>query len=115
MLTDGAVCDPLPVDVAIQQGSEIILAMAFQLEPRRKMRSLTAVNAHLTTLYTNALLQAQFAFHNLARHAELIPILPGFDGRVTTFDTHHLPAIIEAGRTTAQKQMPYLRRLLAAE
>jgi NTE family protein len=114
LLIDGAAANPLPIDVAIIEGGPpVILAMGFEQATRTRMRSLTAVTAHLNTLYMNNILKAQFAFHNLAHHAEIVPILPDFgDRRISTFDTHHLAAIIEAGTAAAERELPYVKRLL---
>jgi NTE family protein len=112
LLIDGAASNPLPVDVAIREGGQVILAMGFTLATRSRMRSMTAVNAHLNALYMNNLLQAQYAFHNLAHHGEIILIMPEFEKRISTFDAHQLPAIIAEGSRAAESQLPYLRRLL---
>ncbi|HJW91807.1 MAG TPA: patatin-like phospholipase family protein [Anaerolineales bacterium] len=39
LLVDGAVSDPLPVDVAIREGAELIVAMGFDLPVRHRLRS----------------------------------------------------------------------------
>ena len=111
-LTDGAASDPLPVDLAILEGAQVIVAMGFLMEHRRRMRSLTAVQLHLTNVYSNALLSASYAFHNLAHHAELIPIIPEFDGTLSMFDTDRMPYVIEQGERLARDQLPRIERIL---
>lgn len=113
LLTDGAASDPLPVDVAIQEGARIILALGFELPYRARLRSFNAVQNQLNTIYTNNLLRAAHAFHNLAHHAEIISLWPEFDRLVSGFDTKQFPYIIEQGRLAMEAQLPYLRRLLA--
>lgn len=112
-LVDGAVSNPLPVDVAIKEGAEIIAAMGFELPTRRRMRSYTAVTAHFNSLYMNNILKSRFAFYNAVHHAEIIPVLPEFDHPVGTFEIDQIPYIIEAGAQAARKQVPYLHRLLS--
>lgn len=112
-LVDGAVSNPLPVDVAIKEGAEIIAAMGFELPIRRRMHSYTAVTAHFNSLYMNNILKSRYAFYNAVHHAEIIPILPEFDHPVGTFDIDQIPYIIEAGAQAAHKQVPYLQRLLS--
>lgn len=114
LLTDGAVSNPLPVDVAIKEGCDIILAMGFELPYRKRMRSFNAVQTHLNTVYINNILQATFAFYNLAHHAEIITILPDFGRDFGNFETSQLPHIIAQGEKEAEAQVPYLKRLLAA-
>ncbi len=112
LLVDGAVADPLPVDVAIKENAHVIIAMGFELDIRPRLRTMTAVNNHMNTIFMNNILKAQFAFHNLAHHAEIVLILPEFDRRIGTFDTHHLEYIITAGEEVARMELPYIKRLL---
>jgi NTE family protein len=112
LLTDGAVSNPLPVDVAIMEGCNIILAMGFELPYRSRMRSFNAVQSHLNAVYINNILRATYAFYNLAHHAEIIPILPVFEKEIGNFDTGQLPYIIERGQAEAEAQIPYLKKLM---
>jgi NTE family protein len=63
---------------------------------------------------SNNLLRANYAFHNLAHHTEILPIIPQFRERIHLFDTDKIPYVIEEGERAAEQQLPYLRRLLAA-
>lgn len=112
LLMDGAVSDPLPVDVAIKEGCDVILAMGFELDYRKRMRSFNAVQSHLNAVYINNILRAKYAFHNLAHHAEIIPILPTFERKIGNFDGAQLPYIIELGEKEAEAHVPYLRSAL---
>ncbi len=113
LLVDGAVSNPLPVDVAVKEGAEIVLAMGFEVPTRRRMRSYAAVTAHFNSVYQNNMLRTTFAFANLAHHGELIPILPHFTHPIGTFDSDQVPYLIEAGRSETEAALPYIRRLLA--
>jgi NTE family protein len=57
--------------------------------------------------------KSSFAFHSVAHHAEVVPILPEFDRLVGSFDAHLIPHVIEQGARAAEEQLTYLRRLLA--
>ena len=113
MLLDGCLSAPLPVDVAMREGADLILAMGFESPFPRKIRSATRYAFQLSSIATNNLLRANFAFHNLAHHAEILPILPEFDGNVGLFDTHRFAHVIECGERAGEEQLPYLRQLLA--
>ena len=113
LLVDGAVCDPLPIDVAIQQGSDVIAAVGFEMPTRRRMNSYTAVTTHFNSIYMNNILRSTFAFYNAVHHAEIIPILPDFEKAVGTFETGQIPYIIQQGEKAAEKHMPYIRQLVA--
>jgi len=62
----------------------------------------------------NNLFRANFAFHNLAHHSEVIPVVPEFREHIHLFDTEKIPYIIEEGARAMEAQLPYLRRLMTA-
>jgi len=113
LLIDGAASDPLPIDVAIQDGADIIIAMGFPLDYRSRFRSMTAVQEQLNSIYINNILTSTYAFYNLAHHAEIFPIIPEFDGSVSMFDVDKIPYVIERGAQAARKQMRHIKNLLA--
>lgn len=112
LLIDGAASDPLPIDVAIQDGADIIIAMGFPLDYRSRFRSMTAVQEQLNSIYINNILTSTYAFYNLAHHAEIFPVIPEFDSPVSMFDVDKIPDVIERGEQAARKQMPHIKRLL---
>ena len=61
---------------------------------------------------SNNLLKTNFAFHNLAHHSEIIPIIPEFKQRIKLFDTGKIPYIIEEGERAAEAQLSYLKEFL---
>ncbi|MEJ2708532.1 MAG: patatin-like phospholipase family protein [Anaerolineales bacterium] len=113
-LVDGAVSNPLPIDVAIREGAGLIAAMGFELPTRSRMRSYTAVTSHFNSIYMNNILKSRFAFYNAVHHAEIIPILPDFDRPVGGFDGYQVPYLIEKGAQATEERLPYIRRLLAS-
>lgn len=115
LLVDGATTNPLPIDIAIQQGADIIIAMGFELEYRPRMRSMTAVNMHLNNIFINTLLRSNQAFYTLAHHHEILLMIPQFDRPISAFETNHIPYIIEQGSRIAEEELPYLKKLIAAD
>jgi NTE family protein len=111
-LLDGCLSDPLPVDVAIREGADVILAMGFESPYPSRVRSAVRYAFQINSIYTNNLLRANYAFHNLAHHTEIIPVLPEFEGRLGLFDTDRIPYVIQQGERAAEAQLPYLLRLL---
>lgn len=112
ILVDGYLSDPMPVGVAIREGADVILAMGFDSPYQSRIGSLPRFSFQVSSIMSNNLFKANFAFHNLAHHSEVIPIVPDFADRIRLFDTEKIPEIIEEGRRAAEGQMPYLRRLL---
>lgn len=113
-LVDGGLSNPLPIDVAMREGAEIIIAMGFEDPIRPEVGSLAEMLANVTSVTVNRLLRAQLAFHTIAHHAEVVPIVPELSRPVGLRDAHEVPWLVEQGRAAARAQLPYLERLLAA-
>lgn len=113
LLVDGFLSDPLPVGVAIREGAHVIVAMGFESPYQERVTSAGRFAFQLSSIMTNNLLKASFAFHGLAHHSELIAVIPRFSERIRLFDTAKIPRIIEEGEAAMLEQLPYLRRLLA--
>lgn len=112
---DGYMSDPLPVGVAIREGADVIVAMGFDSPYQERISNAGRFAFQVSAILSNNLLKSQFAFHGLAHHAEIIPIIPEFTQRIRLFDTEKIPYIIEEGERAAQAQIPYLTRLLDAQ
>jgi NTE family protein len=113
MLVDGYLTDPMPVGVAIKENANVILAMGFESPYQGKINALMRYTFQISSIMSNNLLKANYAFHALAHHGEVLPILPQFNQRIGLFDTDKIPYIIEAGERAAQEQLPYLKKLLS--
>jgi NTE family protein len=112
LLIDGAASNPLPVDVPIREGVDLILAMGFETPLPGKVKSVSRYAFYLNGLMTNNLLKANFAFHNAVHHAEIIPIFPEFERPIRLFDTDQIPYVIEQGEKAMLEQLGYVKRLL---
>lgn len=111
-LVDGYQSDPLPVGVAIKEGADVIIALGFESPYQEQVTSLMRYNFQISSVTSNNLLKTNFAFHNLAHHSEIIPILPEFKERIKLFDTDKLPYVIEEGERAAEGQLRYIKQLL---
>ena len=112
LLIDGAASNPLPVDVAIREGADIILAMGFQSPPPSRIKSVSRYAFYVNSLITNNLMNANFAFHNAVHHAEILSIFPDFEHSIRLFDTDQIPYVIDQGEKAMREQLDYLKRLL---
>jgi NTE family protein len=112
LLVDGYLSDPLPVGIAIKEGADIILAMGFDAPYQTHINSLARFSFQLSSIMSNNLFQANYAFHNLAHYGEVIPIIPEFRQHVGLFDTEKIPYVVEEGERATEEQLPYLKRLL---
>ncbi len=114
LLIDGAASNPLPVDVAIREGADIILALGFETPLPQRIKSISRYAFYINSLMTNNLLNANFAFHNAVHHAEIIAVFPEFGRPIRLFDTDQIPYVIECGEAAMRAQLDYVKRLLAA-
>lgn len=112
LLVDGYVSDPLPISVAIKHGARVIVAVGFESPMMEEIGSAGRFAMQLSSIMSNNLLRARFAFNSVAHHAEVISIIPEFKRRIRLFDTDKVPYIIDAGADAAREQIGYLRRLL---
>lgn len=115
LLVDGYLADPLPVSVAMKNGSRVIVAVGFESPYQGNIRSAGRFAAQLSAILANNLLKSRLAFQSAVHHSEMILILPEFKQRVGLFDTDKVPYIIEEGEQAALQQLPYLHALLNAE
>jgi len=115
LFVDGFLTDPMPVGVAIKHGANVIVTLGFESPYQRRTTSVLRFAFQLSSIMSNNLLRANYAFHNLAHHTEIIPIIPQFRESIHLFDTHKIPYVIEEGERAAEQQLPYLRRLLEAQ
>ena len=112
LLIDGFLSDPMPIGVAIRQGANVIVAAGFESPYQSSIHSAGRFAFQLSAIMSNNLFKSNYAFHSLAHHSEIIPIIPRFEERVRLFDTDKIPYIIEAGERAAEEQLPYLRALM---
>jgi NTE family protein len=111
-LIDGFQSDPLQIGVAIKEGADIIIAMGFESPYQDEITSLMRYNFQISSVTSNNLLKTNYAFHNLAHHSEIIPILPEFKHKIKLFDTDKLPYVIEEGERAAEEQLTFIKGLL---
>jgi len=113
-MVDGAACDPLPIDIAVREGADIIIAMGFEESLQTGHRSGMDLVMRLQTIVINHLYRSQYAFYSMSHHAEVVPILPDIGFPVGLGDTHRIPELVELGAKSAEREVAYLRRLMAA-
>ena len=115
LFVDGFLTDPMPVGVAIKHGANVIVTLGFESPYQKRTTSVLRFAFQLSSIMSNNLLRANYAFHNLAHHTEILPVIPEFKQAIHLFDTDKIPYVIEEGERAAERQVPYLRRLLEAQ
>lgn len=114
LLVDGYLSDPMPVGVAIREGADVIIAMGFDSPYQSRITSLQRFSSQISSIMSNNLFKANYAFHSMTHHSEVLIVVPEFTQRIRLFDTEKIPYIIEEGERATEAQIPYLKRLLEA-
>ena len=115
LLIDGGLSNPLPIDIAIQQGADIIIAVGFETPLLPSVTSPGNFAMQMFNILVNQLLYKKFALYNMEHHSEIIAIIPEFEEDIKINDVSKVPFIIEQGEREAEKHIEYLKRLLAKE
>lgn len=113
ILVDGGLSNPLPVDVAIKEGADIIIAIGFNTPKLPDVSSPGNFIGQMFTILKNELIALQMAFYGLAHHSEIIIVIPEFEEDYKLTDTHKIPEIIALGAKETEKHIDYIKRLIA--
>jgi len=111
-LIDGGLSNPLPVDVAIREGADLIIAVGFETPLVQSVSSPSNFAVQMFNILVNQLLNRKFAFYNLAHHSEIITIIPHFEKEIHLGDVDDIPYIIEQGQNETLKHIEYLKQVL---
>ena len=114
LLCDGCLSDPLPVDVAVDAGADVVIAIGFDAVRPRRITTAMRFTFNVTGVYTNSLLRASFERHCLGTTAAIVPVFPTFDRPVGLAGAKRLREVIARGEHAAEAALPDLHRQLAA-
>jgi NTE family protein len=112
VLVDGGISNPLPIDVAIRYGADIIIAMGFESPTYSHINSPLKALLHLIGISSNNLQIANHAVHNMAHHYEIIMVYPELQGEFHFFDIEKIPELIKIGEEETTAELPNIRSAL---
>ena len=112
VLVDGGISNPLPIDVAIRYGADIIIAMGFESPTYSRIDSPLKALLHLIGISSNNLQIANHAAHHMAHHYEIIMVYPDLQGEFHFFDVEKIPDLIKLGEEEALAELPNLRNAI---
>jgi len=115
LLIDGGLSNPLPVDVAIQQGADIIIAVGFETTLTPAIASPGQYAMQMFNILVNQLLYKKYAYFSNAYHSEIIAVMPEFSEDIKINDVSKVPYIINQGKIETEKHIDYLKTMLAAK
>jgi len=113
LLIDGGLSNPLPVDVAIKAGADLIIALGFEPPLEHSVNSPVNFASQMFSILENQLLAKKFAFYNLAYHSEIIAIVPEFKTKIRVNDVSKVPFIVDQGKRETEKHLQYLKQASA--
>jgi NTE family protein len=108
LLADGGIVNNLPVDIAIQMGAQVIIAVDIsdKLKPKSELNSAFGLLDQLTTYMTRSGTEHQLA---LLREQDLLLMPDVASYSVSDFD--RMPEIVQRGVSTAEGMRSRLRSL----
>jgi NTE family protein len=112
LLVDGGGTDPLPISVAIREGADLIIAIGFESPLQARLDTIRGLVSQTSCIAMNALTRSTFSFYNAVHHAEIVPVLPTFEGAVSLRDAARVPYLIEQGERAAEEALPHIQRSL---
>lgn len=115
LLVDGYLSDPLPGNVAIQEGADVIIAIGFESPRQQKINSPLRHALQLSSIMTNSMFRSRVAFQTVTHHAETLLLTPQLRRRIDPFDGEQAPAIIAAGEEAMTAQLPSLKATLNSD
>lgn len=112
-LIDGAVSNPLPINVAIRHGVDVIIGMGFESPTYTALDSPIKTLLQLTSIWNNNLMIANHAVHQMAHHYEIIMVYPEFPGEFRLLEVERIPELIKLGEEEALRELPNIRSAIA--
>ncbi len=109
-LTDGVICDPLPVSAA--RDARAIVTVGFRGSLPRRVDRASRLVAQITTTMINNLQEARL---DAAAGARMFHFDLDIDRRIGLWETSAMPRIFETGRRAALEKMPEIRRVLGRD
>lgn len=114
LLLDGGLSDPFPVDIAINEGADLIIAIGFETPLQPTVATPGSYAAQMFNILINQLLQKKLAYYNLTFTREIIVLIPEFEENIKVTDVDKIPMIIEQGRKEIRKHIDYIKKILAS-
>lgn len=104
LLADGYYTSSLPVMEAVKRGMDVIIAVIFHDPIDDRPNDYIACLSNYYTIQGDAITRFQLALSIELHHHEIIIIKVPFDRPINMWDVHHIPYIIDTGRTVIEQR-----------
>ncbi len=114
LLVDGGMTNPIPCDVAIAEGADVILSMSFGSSLETPLTSPVRLLNQLVRVSASNLIRVHGELHRFQHKGEIVEIYPSFEHVHSFFNFHTMEEIIARGEEASEAALPRIRKALDA-
>src|SRR5262245_28089549 len=114
LLVDGGMTNPIPCDVAISEGADVIVSMSFGSSLETPLTSPVRLLNQLVRVSASNLIRVHGELHRFQHKGEIVEIYPSFEHVHSFFNFHTMEEIIARGEEASEAALPRIRAALAA-
>ena len=112
LLVDGGMTNPIPCDVAINEGAEVILAMSFGSSLDTPLEGPLSLLNQVVRVSASNLIRVHDDLNRTIHTGEIIGITPAFDHVHSFFNFHTMEEIIARGEEASVAALPRIHAAL---
>ncbi len=114
LLVDGGMTNPIPCDVAMAEGAEVIVSMSFGSSLETPLTSPVRLLNQIVRVSSSSLIRVHGQLHRTLHKGEIVEIYPAFDHVHSFFNFHTMEEIIARGEEASEAALPRIRAALQA-
>jgi len=112
LLVDGGMTNPIPCDVAMGEGADLILSMSFGSSLDTPLTSPVRLLNQIVRVSASNLIRVHGDLHRTLHKGEIVEIYPTFDHVHSFFNFHTMEEIIARGEEAGEAALPRIRAAL---
>lgn len=112
LLVDGGMTNPVPCDVAIAEGADVILSMSFGSSLETPLTSPVRLLNQLVRVSASNLIRVHGELYRMRHKGEIVEIYPSFEHVHSFFNFHTMEEIIARGEEASEAALPRIRHAL---
>jgi NTE family protein len=112
LLVDGGMTNPIPCDVAMAEGADVIVSMSFGSSLETPLTSPVRLLNQIVRVSSSSLIRVHGQLHRTLHKGEIVEIYPSFDHVHSVFNFHTMEEIISRGEEASEAALPRIRAAL---
>jgi len=112
LLVDGGMTNPIPCDVAMAEGADVIVSMSFGSSLETPLTSPVRLLNQIVRVSSSSLIRVHGQLHRTLHKGEIVEIYPSFDHVHSFFNFHTMEEIISRGEEASEAALPRIRAAL---